>query len=226
MQSTSNPGTPTAPQEVAFFDTWPEDNNAQFNGLWNNYPYFASGTVVGSDIEKGLFVWWVGTPQVTITPVSGDPDTISAGGQPVSVQIGGSLAAGTAKLHVDTGSGFAAIPLADQGGGVFSANLPATACGTVVRYTSRPSRRTASSGASLKRRPGLPPGRVGLEPDHGRVGRLELNTGRRRRGRHRDPGMWACRPERHVLSRRTTTPAGTICFVTAQSGDVDAGRTT
>lgn len=50
---------PVAPVEVAFFDTFPENDNANFNGLWNNYPYFPSGIVIGSDIEKGLFVWSV-----------------------------------------------------------------------------------------------------------------------------------------------------------------------
>jgi hypothetical protein len=25
--------------------------------LWNIWPYFPSGTVIGSDIERGLFVW-------------------------------------------------------------------------------------------------------------------------------------------------------------------------
>lgn len=48
---------PIAPQEVAFFDTWETDDQAQFNGLWSSYPFFPSGTVIGSDFEKGLFVW-------------------------------------------------------------------------------------------------------------------------------------------------------------------------
>ncbi len=48
---------PIAPVEIAFFDTYPPDDNARFNGLWSVYPYFPSGTIIGSDIEKGLFVW-------------------------------------------------------------------------------------------------------------------------------------------------------------------------
>jgi choice-of-anchor B domain-containing protein len=47
---------PHQPTEIGFFDTFPEDDNAQFNGLWSNYPFFPSGTVIGSDIERGLFV--------------------------------------------------------------------------------------------------------------------------------------------------------------------------
>jgi choice-of-anchor B domain-containing protein len=42
--------------EVAFFDVYPLDDQALFNGTWSNYPFFASGTVVASGIEQGLFV--------------------------------------------------------------------------------------------------------------------------------------------------------------------------
>lgn len=42
--------------EVAFFDTHPESNAAQFDGTWSVYPYFESGTIVASDITKGLYV--------------------------------------------------------------------------------------------------------------------------------------------------------------------------
>jgi choice-of-anchor B domain-containing protein len=42
--------------EVAFFDVYPPDDQAEFNGSWSNYPFFASGNVVVSGIEEGLFV--------------------------------------------------------------------------------------------------------------------------------------------------------------------------
>jgi choice-of-anchor B domain-containing protein len=42
--------------EVAFFDVYPSDDNPAFNGTWSNYPFFASGTVIASGIEQGLFV--------------------------------------------------------------------------------------------------------------------------------------------------------------------------
>ena len=48
---------PIAPIEIAYFDTYPDDDNANYNGLWSVYPYLPSGTIIGSDIEKGLFVW-------------------------------------------------------------------------------------------------------------------------------------------------------------------------
>lgn len=42
--------------EVAFFDTYPDSNAAEFVGAWNVYPFFPSGTVIVSDSDRGLFV--------------------------------------------------------------------------------------------------------------------------------------------------------------------------
>ena len=42
--------------EVGFFDTYPETNNAAFEGVWSVYPYFDSGNIVVSDINRGLFI--------------------------------------------------------------------------------------------------------------------------------------------------------------------------
>lgn len=43
-------------REVAYFDIYPADDEAQFNGAWSNYPFFGSGVVIVSGIEQGLFV--------------------------------------------------------------------------------------------------------------------------------------------------------------------------
>ena len=43
-------------REVAFFDVYPADDDAEFNGAWSVYPYFESGIVIVSGIEQGLFV--------------------------------------------------------------------------------------------------------------------------------------------------------------------------
>jgi len=43
--------------EVGFFDTHPENDETSFNGLWSVYPFFASGIVIVSDINRGLFVF-------------------------------------------------------------------------------------------------------------------------------------------------------------------------
>jgi choice-of-anchor B domain-containing protein len=47
---------PTAPPEVGWFDTRPENNNVSFNGTWSNYPFLPSGTLLVCDINRGLFV--------------------------------------------------------------------------------------------------------------------------------------------------------------------------
>jgi len=50
-------GDPENPVEVAYFNTYPDDDEPSFNGLWSSYPFFPSGTVIGSDLNRGLFVW-------------------------------------------------------------------------------------------------------------------------------------------------------------------------
>jgi choice-of-anchor B domain-containing protein len=43
-------------REVGYFDVYPADDEAEFNGAWSVYPYFESGIVIVSAIEQGLFV--------------------------------------------------------------------------------------------------------------------------------------------------------------------------
>ena len=48
---------PLNPKEIAYFDTDPfRPNTAGFNGAWNIYPFFKSGSIIISSIEQGLFV--------------------------------------------------------------------------------------------------------------------------------------------------------------------------
>jgi choice-of-anchor B domain-containing protein len=51
----SNIGTNSA-VEVGYFDTFPSNNNTNFNGTWNVYPFFPSGNIIISDINSGLFI--------------------------------------------------------------------------------------------------------------------------------------------------------------------------
>jgi choice-of-anchor B domain-containing protein len=55
---------PTSLAEIGYFDTYPPDDAAHYNGLWSVYPFFPSETIIGSDIEKGLFVWTLDVPPV------------------------------------------------------------------------------------------------------------------------------------------------------------------
>jgi hypothetical protein len=54
--NTADLNTASTLNEIAFFDTYPASNSAQFNGAWSVYPYFPSGNFIVSDIERGLFV--------------------------------------------------------------------------------------------------------------------------------------------------------------------------
>ena len=42
--------------EVASFDTYQQNDEYAYNGQWMNYPYFASRTVVATDIQNGFFI--------------------------------------------------------------------------------------------------------------------------------------------------------------------------
>ena len=50
--------------EVAHFDTYPDGDGLGFSGAWNVYPFFDNGTVLVSDINRGLFVLRVTQPDV------------------------------------------------------------------------------------------------------------------------------------------------------------------
>merc|ERR1712048_672727 len=43
-------------EEVAYFDVYPEDDDAEFNGAFSTYPYFPSGIVAVTGMEQGLFL--------------------------------------------------------------------------------------------------------------------------------------------------------------------------
>ena len=42
--------------EVAYFDSFPDETFEPFSGAWSTYPYFDSGIVLVSDINRGLFI--------------------------------------------------------------------------------------------------------------------------------------------------------------------------
>ncbi len=129
---------PTSPTEVAYFDTYPDSDAAEFNGLWSNYPYFPSGIVIGSDLERGLFIWWVGNPQLTFAFPNGQPANFDPAGDTLDFQVvedsPGLLVPGTAQLFYDNGSGYTAASLQDLGNGFYRGTLPATPCGQSISY--------------------------------------------------------------------------------------------
>ncbi len=42
--------------EVGYFDLFPANDAAEFDGTWNNYPFFASGNIPVTHISQGLFI--------------------------------------------------------------------------------------------------------------------------------------------------------------------------
>lgn len=132
---TSNP---LAPTEIAYFDSYLDDDNPNFNGIWSVYPFFESEVVIASDIEKGLFVLWFGDPLLSISYPNGIPTNFDPAGESVLVHIqeqgGGVIDTGTEFLHVDFGGGFTDIPLVPLGGGDYSADFPATPCGDEIQW--------------------------------------------------------------------------------------------
>ena len=66
-------------REVAFFDTYQQNDNFSYSGQWMNYPYFASGIVVATDINNGFFVL-----RPTVLAVAGEAAPDAATGYALS----------------------------------------------------------------------------------------------------------------------------------------------
>jgi choice-of-anchor B domain-containing protein len=47
---------PTALKEAAYFDVAPDCSTTSFLGTWSNYPYFPSGNILVSSIDRGMFI--------------------------------------------------------------------------------------------------------------------------------------------------------------------------
>lgn len=120
--------------ESAYFDTYPGSDAAAFNGLWSVYPYFPSGTVIGSDLERGLFVWRVGPDPIQFQFPTAPPELLNPNGATIEVDLvaapGQSPVAGTAFLTVDTAAASVDVPLQSVGGTRYAAFVPAHECGS------------------------------------------------------------------------------------------------
>lgn len=129
----------TAPSERAWFDTYPAENATGYAGLWSNYPYFPSGTVIGSDIQRGLFVWTVGEAPLTIAYPQGIPTNIAPTGGSFNLTStlasGQTIAAGGAQLIYNTGGATNhSLPLQPTGAGTWKAAFPTLACPSNVGF--------------------------------------------------------------------------------------------
>lgn len=130
---------PTNPVEVGYIDTYPGSNSASFNGAWSSYPYFPSGNIIISDIERGLFVVRL---DAELSPMalasSGElPSFVNpAGGETLSAKpiTREGVNVASVSLMLNTGSGFSPIAMGDNGDGTYSAVLPVVPCGDDISY--------------------------------------------------------------------------------------------
>ena len=225
---------PLAPVEVRHFDTWPGNNHFGFNGLWSTYPYFPSGVVIGSDLEKGLFVLWAEDPLVEISFPEGIPLAIDSAGDSLVVQIDeratGDLEPGSAELQVASSAGCTTIPLLNMGGGAFRADFPASACGEELRWSISA---RSTNGITWQSPEGAPRSThqsfsgqsvVEVFSDDGEtdqgwiLGEPEDTAVRGTWERSEPPGGRAAPTIDH-------SEVGTLCFHTSSTDDVDGGRT-
>lgn len=154
---------PQALTEVAFYDTFPGGDNQSFNGLWSCYVEFESGTIIGSDIESGLFVWSTDLSFINFDVEQLD-DPMPSAGSTVAVKLEASdttVDPSSVVAIFNDGTGTQQIGLSPAGGDVYSGVLPALECpGTLsIRfaaldtegelYESAPSSVSISDGSEL-----------------------------------------------------------------------------
>jgi len=131
---------PINPVEVAYFDTYPGSDSPNFNGTWSNYPFFPSGTIAVSDIERGLFLMTLDVDLDGFALQQRDdmPTTVSpAGGEPISVNVvtRENTAFESAHMFVDTdGTGFFAESMGLNPDGSLTGIAPAIECGESFQY--------------------------------------------------------------------------------------------
>ncbi len=225
------------PPEVAYFDTYPGSDSANFNGLWNIWPFFPSGTIIGSDIERGLFVWTLGGPSATFAVANPPTNILPAGGTTVDVTItptaGQTLNAASARMALTVGATTQNIALTALGGNNYRATFPATPCTSTVSYQFEIAN-SAGEFTSDSARSAFSAVSVATAVDHnfesasGWTGGVAGDTATSGQWVRVDPVGTTAQPE----NDHSTT--GAICWVTGQgtvggaagAADVDGGTTT
>ncbi|QYK52281.1 MAG: choice-of-anchor B family protein [Fimbriimonadaceae bacterium] len=92
---------PSVPVEVGYYDTYPADNNRGYDGAWSCYPFFPSGNVIISDINRGLFV--VDATEATTRKRPAGNFTVVKG-QIVSGGLGDTELSGGGSLRISAGA--------------------------------------------------------------------------------------------------------------------------
>ncbi len=128
----------SAATEVAYFDTFPQDDGTQFNGLWSVYPYLPSGTVLASDLERGLFVLQLNGPAAAFSFPNGRPESVAPTGGTVEVKAtpfaGGQIPGNVAMSLVRASGVEQVLPAQPIGNDMFRVSLPDLECAETVQY--------------------------------------------------------------------------------------------
>ena len=132
---------PVNPPEVGSFDSFPDSNGGGFEGAWSVYPFFPSGNIIISDINRGLFVLDPSEALsgfLTFEYPNDRPDMIQpSGGTTIEVHInafGANIDTNSVMLNVDSGNGYESFAMSDIGNDNFLGTFPAVACGTQISY--------------------------------------------------------------------------------------------
>ncbi|MCC6284740.1 MAG: choice-of-anchor B family protein [Phycisphaerales bacterium] len=130
---------PLSPTQVAWLDTYPADDAAQFDGTWSTFPYFESGTVLMSDIQQGLIVCKVFPNRLEFSYPLGAPDIFDpAGGTQLTVEIAeirATLDASTVRMVLSDGissTQITGVPTGQPGRFVFT--TPRLDCSATPTY--------------------------------------------------------------------------------------------
>ncbi|MEL6713842.1 MAG: choice-of-anchor B family protein, partial [Planctomycetota bacterium] len=232
---------PDQPEEIAFFDTAPDRTDATFNGCWSVYPFFPSGTIIASDLERGLFV--LRLDPLDVSAAAPAPTLLSETGSSFSVDVTefapGAFDPASPTLEVRALGLEYTIPMDATGGaGGYTADFPGLPCGVEVQWWV--SARTTGGVEST-----FPPN-APVEPFRSLAGAslvvardddMEIDAGWARdvAGDTAVRGLW----ERGAPAETDANPGsdsstdGQLCWFTGQSpvpnntfADVDAGQTT
>jgi choice-of-anchor B domain-containing protein len=131
---------PESPQEIAWIDTFPEDDRTDFVGAWSVYPFFPSGSIIISDFNRGLFVVELDLETIRLNTAQSPGAFVAPGASaPVGVsvtEVTGTLDPATVELRwrVDPGDAFQSVAFTDGGAGVFTGALPPFSCVDTPEY--------------------------------------------------------------------------------------------
>ncbi len=236
---------PVNATEVAYIDTFPEDDRTDFVGAWSVYPFFDSGTIIISDFNRGLMVVTLDLASLKLTKVGDTPQLVEPNaplGTGVRIsELTGVIDGATPALRVRTQGdvSFTSIPLTAQGLGLYDATLPGAPCGDTLEFYFEVS---DTQGAVFTLPVDAPASLFeteavelvadftdDMESDTGWSGGIAGDTATTGQWVRVDPVGTGAQPEDD-----TTPDPGTLCWVTGQGAidgglgtqDVDGGFTT